>query len=109
MLKDIVDETSWGRYDFMYLRIGEHGGTLILFRVLTESLLDFANNCKSVYTSDDVKIQDTNPGSVGYAFINFEDVSPSSRGQVATNVRSANVPQPYYIIEVNPPCFLVKP
>ncbi|KAL8791431.1 MAG: hypothetical protein Q9213_000047 [Squamulea squamosa] len=23
MLKDIVDETSWGRYDFMYLRIGE--------------------------------------------------------------------------------------
>ena len=24
MLKDIVDETSRGKYDFMYLRIGEH-------------------------------------------------------------------------------------
>lgn len=24
MLKKIVDITSWGRYDFMYLRIGEY-------------------------------------------------------------------------------------
>lgn len=24
MLKDIVDETSLGKYDFMYLRIGTH-------------------------------------------------------------------------------------
>ncbi|KAL8923402.1 MAG: hypothetical protein Q9172_003151 [Xanthocarpia lactea] len=61
MLKDIVDETSWGRYDFMYLRI------------------DFANNCKSVCLPYALLL-DTNPGSVGYAFINFED--------------------PYYIIEI---------
>ncbi len=30
MLKTIVDESSWGKYDFMYLRI------------------DFANDCKYV-------------------------------------------------------------
>lgn len=31
MLKRIVDESSWGKYDFMYLRI------------------DFANDCKCVH------------------------------------------------------------
>lgn len=31
MLKKIVDESSWGKYDFMYLRI------------------DFANDCKYVH------------------------------------------------------------
>ncbi|KAI4165814.1 MAG: hypothetical protein LQ342_000757 [Letrouitia transgressa] len=36
MLKEIVDETSRGKYDFMYLRI------------------DFANNCKNRYNSDKV-------------------------------------------------------
>lgn len=33
MLKDIIDESSFGRYDFMYLRI------------------DFSNNCKYVHSS----------------------------------------------------------
>ncbi|KAL2887144.1 Meiosis protein mei2 [Ceratocystis lukuohia] len=35
-LKRFLDETSWGRYDFMYLRI------------------DFANNCKNCFKSDKV-------------------------------------------------------
>ncbi|GJC86854.1 meiosis protein mei2 [Colletotrichum liriopes] len=36
MLKRIVDESSWGKYDFMYLRI------------------DFANDCKNCFKSDKV-------------------------------------------------------
>ncbi|OJD22245.1 hypothetical protein ACJ73_06408 [Blastomyces percursus] len=48
MLKEIVDETSHGKYDFMYLRIGK----LIPLRILIVFL---------VLTI------------VGYAFINFED------------------------------------
>ncbi|PCG92691.1 RNA recognition motif 2 [Penicillium occitanis (nom. inval.)] len=57
LLKAIVDETSFGKYDFMYLRI------------------DFANNCKLVQSlrlrGDSPSDRDFN--SVGYAFINFED------------------------------------
>lgn len=49
MLKDIVDETSRAKYDFMYLRIGKSlfGGPKIS---MADSLLtiDFANNCKYV-------------------------------------------------------------
>lgn len=63
MLKRIIDESSWGKYDFMYLRI------------------DFANDCKYVapiYESSHQIVQVkpfTNAfGSVGYAFINFVDV-----------------------------------
>ena len=33
MLKSIIDESSWGKYDFMYLRI------------------DFANDCKWVFAN----------------------------------------------------------
>lgn len=56
MLKEIVDHTSFGRYDFMYLRIGNCN---IKGCHLLDSLVpDFANNC-----------------NVGYAFINFVDVS----------------------------------
>ena len=53
MLKDIVDETSRGKYDFMYLRIGMKAlfaHTLMICKnlnsILTVKLLDFANNCK---------------------------------------------------------------
>ena len=53
--------------------------TMISIRV--DSLLDFANNCKSVCLSYALLL-DTNPGSVGYAFINFEDVSPYNYEQV---------------------------
>ncbi|KAG2417185.1 hypothetical protein HFD88_008403 [Aspergillus terreus] len=55
MLKAIVDETSHGKYDFMYLRI------------------DFANNCKYVRPSTTRLVPFTYQHSVGYAFINFED------------------------------------
>lgn len=57
MLKEIVDETSLGKYDFMYLRIGEFsvkGFFFFLFSVFPQFatnalfLSDFANNCKSV-------------------------------------------------------------
>ena len=40
MLKDIVDDTSFGKYDFMYLRIGK---SPLLF--LQMSLMSFANSC----------------------------------------------------------------
>ncbi|MCJ1435175.1 hypothetical protein MMC27_004546 [Xylographa pallens] len=55
MLKEIVDDTSRGMYDFMYLRI------------------DFANNCKWVHPRRRAPPQLNKPCSVGYAFINFED------------------------------------
>ena len=54
-LKSIVDETSRGCYDFMYLRI------------------DFANSCK--YVGIVFSLSTTDLDSVGYAFINFDDVS----------------------------------
>lgn len=59
MLKRIVDESSWGKYDFMYLRI------------------DFANDCKyvSVFPLRDSLGLMLTVHSVGYAFINFVDVS----------------------------------
>lgn len=59
MLKEIVDESSFGRYDFMYLRI------------------DFSNNCKYVYSPQLSKFI-VDFLSVGYAFINFTDVSNST-------------------------------
>jgi hypothetical protein len=47
MLKAIVDETSHGKYDFMYLRIGKKEHSWSDFNTkLTSRVLDFANNCK---------------------------------------------------------------
>lgn len=77
MLKDIVDETSHGKYDFMYLRIGKTTRSGIRHKVLTlASTPDFANNCKlvgSYYFIYWYHAYMSHP-SVGYAFINFEDV-----------------------------------
>ena len=47
MLKEIVDETSFAKYDFMYLRIGILSSSLFSLHYLTDMVsLDFANNCK---------------------------------------------------------------
>ena len=73
MLKDILDETSRGCYDFMYLRIGKSLPFTYTSRKLTR-LLDFANNCKYVALSFQVG-DISHAHSVGYAFINFIDVS----------------------------------
>jgi hypothetical protein len=47
MLKKKLDETSHGRYDFMYLRIGMPPIFCPFLSKLT-CLPDFANNCKYV-------------------------------------------------------------
>lgn len=73
MLKEIIDETSYGKYDFMYLRIGR--------QILGRSLRRQTNNgfrlCEqlqvgSIYSPG--RSLEANIESVGYAFINFEDV-----------------------------------
>ena len=46
MLKEIVDETSRGQYDFMYLRIGWY--SLSSANIVLTNFVDFANNCKLV-------------------------------------------------------------
>lgn len=46
MLKEIIDETSHGKYDFMYLRIGRQIFQRVHWQLLTDLLKDFANNCK---------------------------------------------------------------
>lgn len=58
-LKEILDQSSFGEFDFMYLRIGKSFQPSVSFTI-ANILLDFANNC-----------------NVGYAFINFIDVSSS--------------------------------
>ena len=73
MLKDILDETSRGCYDFMYLRIGKSLPLTYTSHKLT-GLPDFANNCKYVVLF--LQVGDiSHIYSVGYAFINFVDVS----------------------------------
>lgn len=46
MLKEIVDETSRGKYDFMYLRIGKSVAAERVSAKIDSGYLDFANNCK---------------------------------------------------------------
>jgi len=48
MLKSIVDQTSHGKYDFMYLRIGKKTSLCLLRTIKTDQQLDFTNNCKYV-------------------------------------------------------------
>jgi RNA recognition motif 2 len=64
MLKEYVDITNAGTYDFLYLRI------------------DFQNRCKY----DPPRFKGVN-GSVGYAFINFIDpksIIPFAKARVGT-------------------------
>jgi len=75
MLKNILDETSRGCYDFMYLRIGKSLPLTYTSHKLTR-LPDFANNCKYVVTFPSKVGDISHIYSVGYAFINFVDVSP---------------------------------
>lgn len=50
LLKEIIDETSFGKYDFMYLRIGKSIPPLpSRWETLTLTAVDFANNCKFVH------------------------------------------------------------
>jgi hypothetical protein len=48
MLKAIVDETSHGKYDFMYLRIGKVSWLAHYSQSKLTLVADFANNCKCV-------------------------------------------------------------
>jgi len=48
MLKSIIDQTSHGKYDFMYLRIGEQTSLYHCVDVRANRHLDFTNNCKYV-------------------------------------------------------------
>ena len=88
MLKEIVDETSHGRYDFMYLRIGNMHLLTASMKSRANPSLDFANNCKWVVRAAPVT-SFVDKYSVGYAFINFEDVSPGF--EAVTFADEANV------------------
>lgn len=50
MLKDIVDETSWGRYDFMYLRIGEQAVEYSYYSAFQLSRCQILRTTASLYT-----------------------------------------------------------
>lgn len=79
MLKEIVDETSVGKYDFMYLRIGKYcpWPTAFVSTVAADAdnlqiLQIIASTLRRQFVSNMSKADNI---SVGYAFINFEDVS----------------------------------
>lgn len=71
-LKQILDQSSFGKFDFAYLRI------------------DFSNDCKYVQTRQDLDEIANRDLSVGYAFINFADVS-----DVSTMPSCANFASPW--------------
>lgn len=95
MLKSILDQTSFGQYDFMYLRIGKHMSffrhalMLILTRLRQQLQVCLDNQSKPCFVA--------NQYSVGYAFVNFEDVS---RLPCLAFVHLADLSQPVAIIAV---------
>jgi RNA recognition motif 2 len=74
-LKEIVDQTSFGAYDFMYLRIGMY---LQHSHPRLPSMLTFSQispTAASMYQREHFLCLVTYHSSVGYAFINFVEVS----------------------------------
>lgn len=75
LLKAIVDETSLGKYDFMYLRIGKAASLQTEVSPLTSFLRLREQLQVRAPPTTSVRSELTVLSSVGYAFINFEDVS----------------------------------
>ena len=81
MLKEIVDETSVGKYDFMYLRIGEWPSSACTILLVTRRINRFCKQLQVCCVNPNTQYsREANKSSVGYAFINFEDVSISDSG-----------------------------
>lgn len=105
MLKEIVDETSHGKYDFMYLRIGKspfprppQNITVMEANPQQISRTTASQFTLSLFFSNSIAYQ-TSHHSVGYAFINFEDVSLTLQLLICNFC--ANFGQPIDIIDVS--------
>ncbi len=98
MLKEIVDETSRGKYDFMYLRIGKSAAPNGFVPKLTVGTYRLREQLQVRHPFlPIISLFEANLASVGYAFINFEDVSH----EFPMSIDDANRKQPYYIIDVS--------